>query len=224
MFHRALDERRRGGAVRNGTVNRRRRGRDRPCSNSAKLADASSDARALSTTLHPALSRVSAAARPMPRDAPVTMATRPLRSMTVMVCAPSNRAVGFTRRGLFVRRGEDRAEVRPDRAIDDAQSAGLNAFFDDARRVSRDQAIRRHVLQLGELGVKREIVVGHDFRSYSASIKLAMTAGLMAGGVLVRDIGLAITPMAYFAQFALDTPAVAMVTASHNEQTWPGPG
>ena len=36
---------------------------------------------------------------------------------------------------------------------------------------------------LKELGVKREIVVGHDFRSYSASIKLAMTAGLMAGGL-----------------------------------------
>ena len=75
---------------------------------------------------------------------------------------------------------------------------------------------------LAELGVKREIVVGHDFRSYSASIKLAMTAGLMAGGAQVRDIGLAITPMAYFAQFALDAPAVAMVTASHNDNGWTG--
>ena len=59
---------------------------------------------------------------------------------------------------------------------------------------------------LKELGVPREVVVGHDFRSYSASIKLALTAGLMAGGAHVRDIGLALTPMAYFAQFALDTP------------------
>ena len=75
---------------------------------------------------------------------------------------------------------------------------------------------------LKELGVQREIVVGHDFRSYSASIKLALTAGLMAGGAHVRDIGLAITPMAYFAQFALDTPAVAMVTASHNDNGWTG--
>ena len=75
---------------------------------------------------------------------------------------------------------------------------------------------------LKELGVKREIVVGHDFRSYSASIKLAMTVGLMAGGLKVRDIGLAITPMAYFAQFALETPAVAMVTASHNDNGWTG--
>ena len=38
----------------------------------------------------------------------------------------------------------------------------------------------------------------------------------------MRDIGLAITPMAYFAQFALDTPAVAMVTASHNDNGWTG--
>jgi phosphomannomutase/phosphoglucomutase len=75
---------------------------------------------------------------------------------------------------------------------------------------------------LGELGVAREIVVGHDFRSYSAAIKSALIVGLMAGGAKVRDIGLAITPMAYFAQFALDVPAVAMVTASHNDNGWTG--
>ncbi len=75
---------------------------------------------------------------------------------------------------------------------------------------------------LGELGVKREIVVGHDYRSYSASIKLALVTGLMASGCTVHDIGLAITPMAYFAQFDLDVPAVAMVTASHNENGWTG--
>src|SRR5271163_1103198 len=75
---------------------------------------------------------------------------------------------------------------------------------------------------LHEMGVKPEIVTGHDFRSYSSSIKYALTAGLMAAGVKVRDIGLAITPMAYFAQFALDVPAVAMVTASHNDNGWTG--
>ena len=75
---------------------------------------------------------------------------------------------------------------------------------------------------LKELDVPRDVVVGHDFRSYSASIKLALVAGLMAGGARVRDIGLAITPMAYFAQFALPAPAVAMVTASHNDNGWTG--
>jgi phosphomannomutase len=72
------------------------------------------------------------------------------------------------------------------------------------------------------MGVKPEIVTGHDFRSYSGSIKLALVTGLMAAGAKVHDIGLAVTPMAYFAQFDLDVPAVAMVTASHNENGWTG--
>ncbi|MEL6921010.1 MAG: phosphomannomutase/phosphoglucomutase, partial [Pseudomonadota bacterium] len=38
----------------------------------------------------------------------------------------------------------------------------------------------------------------------------------------VKDIGLALSPMAYYAQFALDVPSVAMVTASHNENGWSG--
>jgi len=75
---------------------------------------------------------------------------------------------------------------------------------------------------LGELGAERRIVVGHDYREYSASIKMALTTGLMAAGCEVHDIGLAMSPMAYFAQFALDVPAVAMVTASHNDNGWTG--
>ena len=73
-----------------------------------------------------------------------------------------------------------------------------------------------------EMGVKPELVTGHDFRSYSASIKNALIVGLMAAGIKVHDIGLALSPMAYFAQFALDVPAVAMVTASHNDNGWTG--
>jgi phosphomannomutase/phosphoglucomutase len=75
---------------------------------------------------------------------------------------------------------------------------------------------------LQERGIAPEIVTGHDFRSYSAAIKMALVNGLMAGGCRVHDIGLALSPMAYFAQFALDVPAVAMVTASHNENGWTG--
>jgi phosphomannomutase/phosphoglucomutase len=72
-----------------------------------------------------------------------------------------------------------------------------------------------------ELGLSK-IVVGHDFRSYSLSIKQALTLGLIAAGCEVLDIGLAVSPMAYFAQFDLDAPCVAMVTASHNENGWTG--
>jgi len=73
-----------------------------------------------------------------------------------------------------------------------------------------------------EMGVKPEIVTAHDFRSYSASIKYALVTGLMAAGCKVHDIGLAVTPMAYFAQFDLNVPCVAMVTASHNDNGWTG--
>ncbi|HEY8260553.1 MAG TPA: phosphomannomutase/phosphoglucomutase [Methylosinus sp.] len=73
-----------------------------------------------------------------------------------------------------------------------------------------------------EMGVPLELVTGHDYRAYSSSIKLALITGLMAAGVRVHDIGLALSPMAYFAQFALDVPAVAMVTASHNDNGWTG--
>ncbi|MPZ55816.1 MAG: phosphomannomutase/phosphoglucomutase [Rhizobiales bacterium] len=71
-------------------------------------------------------------------------------------------------------------------------------------------------------GVRPEIVVGHDFRAYSASVKMALVSGLMAAGCRVHDIGLALSPMAYFAQFDLDVPSVAMVTASHNDNGWTG--
>ncbi|MDO1559487.1 phosphomannomutase/phosphoglucomutase [Brevundimonas sp. 2R-24] len=73
-----------------------------------------------------------------------------------------------------------------------------------------------------DLGKTPRIVVGHDFRSYSLSVKQALTLGLIQGGCEVLDIGLALSPMAYFAQFALDAPCVAMVTASHNENGWTG--
>ena len=71
-------------------------------------------------------------------------------------------------------------------------------------------------------GKPARIVVGHDYRSYSGSIKMALVSGLLAGGAEVHDIGLALSPMAYFAQFALEVESVAMVTASHNDNGWTG--
>ncbi len=73
-----------------------------------------------------------------------------------------------------------------------------------------------------EMGVEPKLVTGHDFRSYSSTIKNALITGLVAAGIRVHDIGLALSPMAYFAQFALDCAAVAMVTASHNDNGWTG--
>ncbi len=66
------------------------------------------------------------------------------------------------------------------------------------------------------------VIVGHDFRSYSENIKIALKEGLVSTGCFVEDIGLSLSPMVYFAQFYLDADGVAMITASHNENGWTG--
>src|SRR4051812_18742655 len=73
-----------------------------------------------------------------------------------------------------------------------------------------------------EKASRPEVVTGHDFRSYSGAVKQALIVGLMDAGLTVYDIGLALSPIAYFAQFALGVPAVAMVTASHPRTAGPG--
>ncbi|MEM9550378.1 MAG: phosphomannomutase/phosphoglucomutase [Pseudomonadota bacterium] len=75
--------------------------------------------------------------------------------------------------------------------------------------------IRRH-------GIEPVIAVGNDYRDYSLAIKNALAIGLMRAGIHVKDVGPALSPMAYFSQFHLDAPAVAMVTASHNPNGWTG--
>jgi len=64
--------------------------------------------------------------------------------------------------------------------------------------------------------------VGHDYRSYSEEIKKSLIEGLLDTGCYVEDFGLALSPMIYFSQFKNDSDAVAMVTASHNENGWTG--
>ena len=66
------------------------------------------------------------------------------------------------------------------------------------------------------------VIVGHDYRSYSEEVKKKLIEGLIETGCNVEDIGLALSPTVYFAQFNLNADAVAMVTASHNENGWTG--
>ena len=66
------------------------------------------------------------------------------------------------------------------------------------------------------------VVIGHDYRSYSEEIKESLKKGLISTGCLIEDLGLSLSPMVYFAQFNLNSDAVAMVTASHNENGWTG--
>ncbi len=66
------------------------------------------------------------------------------------------------------------------------------------------------------------VIVGHDYRSYSLEIKNALKKGLISTGCYIEDIGLSLSPTVYFAQFKLNSDAIAMITASHNENGWTG--
>lgn len=76
--------------------------------------------------------------------------------------------------------------------------------------------------QIHEAGLAPRCVVCNDYRSYQLSVKQALTIGLMQAGIEVMDIGVGLSPVAYFAQFHLGVDAVAMVTASHNPNGWTG--
>lgn len=69
---------------------------------------------------------------------------------------------------------------------------------------------------------EKKVVVGHDYRSYSQELSRSFALGVISSGIDVVDIGLAMTPIVYFAQYHLKTTAAAMVTASHNENGWTG--
>ena len=73
-----------------------------------------------------------------------------------------------------------------------------------------------------ELGVKPELVTGARLPRLFGLDQDGAGHRPDGAGIKVHDIGLAVTPMAYFAQFDLDVPCVAMVTASHNDNGWTG--
>ena len=59
-------------------------------------------------------------------------------------------------------------------------------------------------------------------RSYSEEVKTSFKKGLISTGCNIEDIGLSLTPTVYYAQFKLSSDAIAMITASHNENGWTG--
>ncbi len=127
---------------------------------------------------------------------------------------------------------EPRADLKPNTAeferLSFIKPTGFREY--DARWIFGEEINLTGIHQIGvgmaELfrrrGVPLRIVVGHDYRSYSSSIKYTLVSGLLAGGMEVFDIGLALSPTAYFAQFELEVEGVAMVTASHNDNGWTG--
>ncbi len=74
---------------------------------------------------------------------------------------------------------------------------------------------------LGCAGV-RHAVVGHDNRVSSEELYAAVARGLTAAGCDTTGIGLAVTPMLYFALHHFEVQGGVMVTASHNPPEFNG--
>ncbi len=67
-----------------------------------------------------------------------------------------------------------------------------------------------------------KVVVARDCRTSSDALFAAFAQGLIDEGVNVIDIGLASTPMSYFANGFLKADGSVMITASHNTKEWNG--
>ena len=76
--------------------------------------------------------------------------------------------------------------------------------------------------QVNKIKKKPRVTVGYDYRSYSEEVKNHFVEGLLSTGCNVEDLGLCLSPTIYFSQFDLNSDAVAMITASHNENGWTG--
>ena len=73
----------------------------------------------------------------------------------------------------------------------------------------------------GLLGA-RQVIVGRDIRLSSPAAHEALTRGILDSGADVWDLGLATTPMVYYATAVLDADASVQITASHNSKEYNG--
>ena len=80
----------------------------------------------------------------------------------------------------------------------------------------------RNVLDDDDLAFGHRVVVSRDMRPSSVPLAQALIEGLTAAGLDVVDIGLATTPMNYFAIGHLKTAGGVQVTASHNPAQYNG--
>ena len=87
--------------------------------------------------------------------------------------------------------------------------------------VSMGLIAQAFALFLSRRGVK-DVVVGYDNRQVSPVFAEKASKVLADSGCHVYNIGLCITPAAYFAQYKLNAQGMLMVTASHNPNGWCG--
>ncbi len=81
---------------------------------------------------------------------------------------------------------------------------------------------RRIGASLARLLSGRALIVGRDMRVHSPELSRAVIEGMRDAGADVTDIGLASTPMAYFAIGSRDVDGGLVVTASHNPGRYNG--
>ena len=90
-------------------------------------------------------------------------------------------------------------------------------------RVAHDVGLAfRYLLDEEDRACGNTVVVSRDMRSHSEPLCEALIEGLTSGGLDVLDIGLATTPMNYFAVGHLKAAGGIQVTASHNPAEYNG--
>lgn len=72
------------------------------------------------------------------------------------------------------------------------------------------------------LGGRGRVVLARDGRAGGEAVHAAALAGLLAGGMDVVDIGVAMTPTAAVAGEHVKAAGAVVITASHNPQEWNG--
>jgi len=75
---------------------------------------------------------------------------------------------------------------------------------------------------LSELLNSTKVLIGRDVRVSSEEIREYLVKGIIDSGADVYDLGLATTPMVYFATGKYDFTASAQITASHNPKEYNG--
>jgi phosphomannomutase/phosphoglucomutase len=102
------------------------------------------------------------------------------------------------------------------RAYDIRGVVNQTLTVDAVKQIGR--AIGSEALQRG----RQTVVVGRDGRLSGPALSEALIAGLTETGCNVQDIGVAPTPILYFAANYLDTQTGVMVTGSHNPPEYNG--
>lgn len=80
------------------------------------------------------------------------------------------------------------------------------------------RAIGSYIQELGE----KTIIIGHDCRTSSDELNKNLVKGLLSTGVNIIDIGLATTPMVYYARRHFNIGPAIQITASHNPSEYNG--